>query len=89
LTNVSNPKSAIFWTSVFALLVPRDAPIWFIAAAIAIVVGQTALWYSFVAFFISTPVARKGYARLGRWLDVIAGTIMVALGLRLAFDIRQ
>jgi threonine/homoserine/homoserine lactone efflux protein len=89
LTNVSNPKSAVFWTSVFALLVPPNAPVWFIAAAVAIVVGQTALWYSFVAFFISTFTARKVYTRLGRWLDIIAGAVMVALGLRLAFDVRQ
>lgn len=89
LTNVSNPKSAIFWTSMFALLVPPNAPFWFVAAAIAIVVGQTALWYSFIAFFVSTPAARRGYARLGRWLDAVAGTAMVGLGLRLAFDLRQ
>jgi threonine efflux protein len=88
ITNFSNPKSAVFWTSVFVLLVPPQAPLWFMLAAIAIAVGQTALWYSIVAFFISTPVARRGYARLGRWLDAFAGAVMLGLGLRLAYELR-
>lgn len=88
LTNLSNPKSAVFWTSVFVLLVPPQAPLWFMLAAIAIAVGQTALWYSTVAFFISTPVARRSYARFGRWLDAVAGAVMLGLGLRLAYELR-
>jgi threonine/homoserine/homoserine lactone efflux protein len=88
LTNLSNPKSAVFWTSVFVLLMPPQPPLWFMAAAIAVAVGQTALWYSFVALFISTPLARRSYARLGRWLDALAGTVMLALGLRLAYELR-
>lgn len=88
LTNLSNPKSAVFWTSVFVLLVPPQAPLWFMFAAIVIAVGQTALWYSIVAFFISTPVARRGYLRLGRWIDAVAGAVMLGLGLRLVYELR-
>jgi threonine efflux protein len=41
LTNLGNPKSAVFWTSVFALIFPADAPWWFFAAVIGVVLVQT------------------------------------------------
>jgi threonine/homoserine/homoserine lactone efflux protein len=88
LTNLSNPKSAVFWTSVFVLIMPPHPPVWFMLAAIGIAVGQTALWYSLVALFLSTPLARNGYARLVRWMDAVAGAVMLGLGLKLADDVR-
>lgn len=89
LTNLSNPKSAVFWTSVFVVIVPPHAPAWFLAATVLIATMQSALWYSLVVLFLSTPVAQRGYVRFARWLDVLAGTIMAGLGLRLADDVRR
>jgi threonine/homoserine/homoserine lactone efflux protein len=88
LTNLSNPKSAVFWTSVFVLIVPPNPSVWFLLAAIAIAVGQTAVWYSLVALFLSTPLAHRSYARLARWMDAVAGAVMLGLGLKLADDLR-
>ncbi|MDI3468713.1 MAG: hypothetical protein OJF62_000776 [Pseudolabrys sp.] len=88
LTNLSNPKSAVFWTSVFVLIMPPHPPAWFMLAAIGIAVGQTALWYSLVALSLSTPLARNGYARLARWMDAVAGIVMLGLGLKLADEVR-
>jgi threonine efflux protein len=88
LTNLSNPKSAVFWTSVFALIFPAQAPWWFFVLVIGVVAAQSAAWYSLVALVLSTPAARKGYAKLGRWIDALAGTIMVMFGLRLAYELR-
>ncbi|WP_374443326.1 LysE family translocator [Stella sp.] len=87
-TTLSNPKSAVFWTSVFALLVPADAPAWFLAAAVALVTVQSLVWYAAVALALSTPLARSHYRRLTAWLDRVAGVVMIALGLRLADEVR-
>ncbi len=89
LTTLSNPKSAVFWTSVFVLIVPTHAPPWFYGAVVLLIVAQSALWYAIVALTLSTAFARRHYMRFAQWLDRIAGVIMIGLGLKLADEIRR
>ncbi len=89
LTTLSNPKSAVFWTSAFLVAVPPHAPGWVHLAIIAIIAVQSTLWYGAVALLLSTDVAKRSYLRVARWLDLIAGGVMVALGLRLADEVRR
>jgi threonine efflux protein len=70
------------------VIFPVEAPWWFFLAAIAIVAVQTAVWYSLVALVLSTPAARKSYARFARAVDVVAGSVMTAFGLRLTEELR-
>ncbi len=89
LTTLSNPKSAVFWTSVFVVLVPAHAPVWFYGAVVALIVAQSALWYGTVALALSTAFARRHYLRLTGWLDRIAGVVMIGFGLKLANEVRS
>lgn len=89
LTTLSNPKSAVFWTSVFVLVVPAHAPAWFYAAVVALIVVQSFAWYALVALVLSTDFSRRHYQRFAQWLDRIAGAVMIGLGLRLAYDLRN
>lgn len=88
LTTLSNPKSAVFWTSVFVVVVPAHAPPWFYGAVVLLIVVQSALWYAIVALALSTAFARRHYMRFVRWLDRIAGIVMIGLGLKLANELR-
>ncbi len=85
VTTLSNPKSGVFWTSVFVVAMPPHAPAALFAAATALVLVQTTLWYGFVALTLSAAPARRVYARSARWLEGLAGAVMVGFGLRLAF----
>nr|WP_255568755.1 LysE family transporter [Neoroseomonas alba] len=89
LTTLSNPKSAVFWTSAFLVAVPPHAPGWLYGAIVAVIAVQSTLWYGAVAMLLSTEVAKRSYLRVARWLDLIAGGVMVALGLRLAEEVRR
>ncbi len=89
LTTLSNPKSAVFWTSVFVVLVPAHAPAWFYAAVVVLIVVQSFAWYAFVALALSTSFARRHFLRFAQWLDRLAGVIMIGLGLRLAYELRN
>jgi threonine efflux protein len=89
LTTVSNPKSAVFWTSAFLVAVPPHAPAWFYAAVVTIIAVQSTLWYGAVALFFSTGFAQQHYLRLAGRLDGLAGAVMVALGLKLADEVRR
>jgi threonine/homoserine/homoserine lactone efflux protein len=88
LTTLSNPKSAVFWTSAFLVAVPAHAPLWFYALVVLVIGVQATLWYGTVAFALSTGVARRNYQRLAATLDRIAGAVMIALGIRLANEVR-
>lgn len=86
LTNIGNAKALAFFTSIFALLLPANPPLWLDAAILVGMVGISAGWFSLVALLFSlAPIARY-YHRAQRWIDAITGGVFVALGLKLATD---
>ena len=88
LTTLSNPKSAVFWTSVFTLVLPASAPSWFYASILFVVAAQASLWYGAVALTLSTHVSRRYYERLAGALTRLAGGCMLFFGLKLANELR-
>ena len=88
VTTLSNPKSAIFWTSVFALVVPAHAPAWFYGAVLVIVGLQAFVWYGIVALALSSGVSRRYYTRLTQALNGVAGFAMSVFGFKILNDIR-
>lgn len=89
MTTLSNPKSAVFWTSAFLVALPPHAPDWVYPTIVAIIGVQSTLWYGTLALFFSTGVAQKLYQRIARYLDLLAGGVMIALGLKLADELRR
>lgn len=84
VTQVSNPKTAVIYASVFAAFFPA-APSWtFDLAVLACVAGVEAGWYAIVATTLSTTASRGTYLRYKAWLDRGAGAFMACLGIRLA-----
>ena len=88
-TTLANPKSAVFWSSVFLVALPVSAPAWFAPAVVLIVTVQAFAWYGFCALACSTGPVRAVPARIGRGLDVLAGGIMLVLGGRLTWDLAR
>ena len=88
-TQVSNPKTAIVYGSVFAALLPAGLPLWTAALLLAGIFLLEAGWYGFVAVVFSAPAPRNAYLRSKRWVDRAAGCAMGALGLRLIWDARR
>jgi threonine/homoserine/homoserine lactone efflux protein len=91
LSNLSNPKIAAFFTSVFPQFVPTGAGsaafleiVWlgFTFAAI------TLTWLTFYSWGIERIGAVLQRPKIRRTLDAVMGTILVALGLRLATEQR-
>lgn len=84
LVDLGNPKAAVFFTSLFAALLPAAAPWWESAAAVVIVSAIAGGWYTVVACLFSTGRVAAAYRRLRRPLDALAGALFIGLGLRLA-----
>lgn len=82
-TQVSNPKAAIVYASVFAALLPPAVPGWvYIVLPVLIFLIETA-WYVVVALAFSATRPRTAYLRSKRWIDRLAATVMGLLGARL------
>lgn len=84
LTFAANPKTAVFFGAVFVGLVPADAGWPVLAALLAVIFLNETLWYVLVARVFSLPRARTAYQRLKAWIDRAFGTLLAALGLRIA-----
>ncbi|HEX7968132.1 MAG TPA: LysE family transporter [Stellaceae bacterium] len=85
-TQLSNPKAAIVYGSIFAALLPAAPPAWIFVALPPMILLIEAGWYAIVAVAFSTDRPRAAYLRGKRWIDRAAGSVMGALGLRLMIE---
>ena len=83
LTNIMNPKSALFFGSVFATALPQAPSASLLAAATALVFVNALLWHTFLALAFSHLRVQAAYTRQRRLLNRIAGAMVGAFGLRL------
>jgi threonine/homoserine/homoserine lactone efflux protein len=91
ISNLSNPKIAAFFTSVFPQFVPSEAGggaffeiVWLGLTFAAI----TLVWLVFYSWGVERIGAVLQRPKVRRTLDAVMGTILVALGLRLATEQR-
>lgn len=89
ITQISNPKTAIVYGSIFAALLPASPPHWLLVALPPMIFVVEASWYSVVAIAFSANAPRTVYLRSKKWIDRIAGAVMGTLGSRLLIESMQ
>ncbi|MES2246952.1 MAG: LysE family translocator [Pseudomonadota bacterium] len=85
-TQVSNPKTAVVYASIFAALLPREVPLVLALAVPAVIFCIETGWYAIVALALSSAAPRAAYLRYKTWIDRAAGGVMGLLGLRLVWS---
>jgi threonine/homoserine/homoserine lactone efflux protein len=83
ITQLSNPKTAIFYGSVFAALLPENLSISLVLILVLMLFILEAGWYSIVALVLSSSTPRRVYLNSKTVLDRLASFIIGGLGLRL------
>ncbi len=83
LTNITNPKSALFFGSVFAASFPSEPGAALQMAAVAMVVGNSLCWHMLLAFVFSRARVRTGYSRVRATANRVAAVVVGGLGLGL------
>lgn len=83
LTNITNPKSALFFGSVFAASFPATPSPLLQMAAVAMIVSNALCWHSLLAYLFSRARVRSGYARVRGLANRTAAVVVGALGLGL------
>lgn len=87
-TQVSNPKTAVVYASIFAAFLPREVPLALALAVPAVIFCIETGWYSIVALALSSAAPRSAYLRYKAWVDRAAGGVMVLLGIKLLSGVR-
>jgi threonine/homoserine/homoserine lactone efflux protein len=82
-TQLSNPKTAIVYASVFAAFLPPHFSVAFSMLLLVAVFAIEAGWYALVALALSAGGPRRVYLRAKTGLDRAAGCVMTALGVKL------
>lgn len=80
LTNISNPKAAVFFGSVFSSVLGAQADFGLKLGAWLLVVVLSLLWFSLVAVGLSTSRVQAAYLRARKAIDRVGGTLMLGFG---------
>lgn len=86
VTQISNPKTAIVYGSIFAALLPASPPQWLLLALPPMIFFVEASWYVIVALAFSASRPRAVYLHSKKWIDRVTGAVMGALGARLLVE---
>jgi threonine efflux protein len=80
LTNITNPKAALFFGSVFAAAFPAQPSAALQMMAVAVVVVSAVCWYTLLAYLFSRQNIQRTYARASRTANKAASLAFAALG---------
>jgi threonine/homoserine/homoserine lactone efflux protein len=89
ITQLSNPKTAIVYASVFTAFLPPSFPLTLAILLAALVFIVEAGWYAVVAIALSSDKPRSLYLRYKVWVDRAAGGVMATLGGKLILFTRS
>ena len=83
LTNLANPKAIIYFGSVFSLFVGDNVGTGERWGIFLLIVLETLAWFTVVASLFALLAMRRGYQRMAKWIDGIAGTLFAGFGIHL------
>jgi len=84
LTNLLNPKAALFFLALFTSVVSADTPLKWQAAYIIVMALVLFFWFFLVSLIFTTPKVRAGFYRMGQWFNRVTGAALILLALKLA-----
>ncbi|MFD0687330.1 LysE family translocator [Actinomadura fibrosa] len=89
LTNLANPKAAVFAISFLPQFVPAGAPVPAVLLLLALISTLIDLaWYVVIVFLITWAHRFFQRAAIRRRMEYLAGTVLIGLALRLAAEAR-
>ncbi|WP_179281321.1 LysE family transporter [Paenibacillus sp. XY044] len=85
LTNLLNPKVALFFLALFTQIIQPNTPQLIQALYGLTMVSLEFTWFTLVSLLISQDFIRKPFMSISHWVERITGAVLIGLGLRLLF----
>jgi RhtB (resistance to homoserine/threonine) family protein len=82
LCNVLNPKAAVYFLSLFTVVLSPDMPLPILVSYGVWIMLLQMLCFTTLAFFFTHSIIHEKFIRIGHWIDRAFGTAMVALGVK-------
>jgi RhtB (resistance to homoserine/threonine) family protein len=86
-TDLSNPKTILFFGSIFAVALHRDTQSWVKAAIWSEIVLISVLWRLALCRLFSMPALRSWYAKYSLPIERVFGGLLILLGWRMAREV--
>jgi len=84
ISNVLNPKTTIFFLSVFTQLVTVETPIWIQLVYGSIICIAHLVWFTLVAYMFTHPVLLNKFYKHQKVIEKTIGTVLIAFGFKVA-----
>ncbi len=84
ISNVLNPKTTIFFLSIFTQLVTLDTPIWVQLVYGLIISIAHLIWFIMVTYMFTHPVLLNKFYKSKKTIERIIGTVLIGFGLKVA-----
>ncbi len=81
LTNVLNPKASLFFLSLFTYIMESKPNVPTLTLISVLMMINTAIWFSMVAFFFNIPVIQKKYLQLQSVINKALGVLLILIAL--------
>lgn len=88
LTNILNPKATLLFLSLFTFVVKPETPAYVLVIASAIMIINTALWFSLVSIFFTQKRVQNIFNKFQGAFNKIFGGLLIALGIKIALTDR-
>ncbi len=84
ITNVLNPKTTLFFLSIFTQVVNPTTPIWIQLIYGLIISSAHILWFSVVSLFFSHPSFVKKFNTHKQTIEKLVGSVLMGFGVKIA-----
>ena len=89
LTNLSNPKTLIYFSSVFSLALTSSASEYLKLQLAILIPLQTFVTFAVLMWIISQPKMKQYYQRSGMYIDMLSGVLFLIFAIWLIYDAVQ
>ncbi len=85
LCNVLNPKAALFFLSLFTVVIDINTPLYIQSIYGLFAIFLTIVWFISLSLILSQDKVRRFFNTFGKYFDRFIGGVLIFLGLKIAF----
>ncbi len=83
ITNLLNAKAALYFISIFTVMIPTSTPNSIVFSIGFMMIVITFIWFSLVAYFFTKPKIKSIYLKQEGMINKILGSVLIFFGLKL------